>query len=37
MMPAVCLGLVFLPFQKISLPKFIQKEEEELEQEGLMK
>lgn len=37
MMPAVCLGLVFLPFQKISLPKFIQKEEEELEQEKLIK
>jgi len=37
MMPSVLLGLVFLPFQKISLPKFIQKETEEIEQEGFMK
>ena len=35
MAPVVAMGLVFLPFQKISLPKFIQKEEEEIEREGL--
>lgn len=37
LIPVVALGLVFLPFQKISLPKFIQKEEEEIEKEGLKK
>ncbi len=35
MMPVVAIGLIFLPFQKISLPSFIKKEEEELEKEGL--
>lgn len=35
MVPVLTLGLIFLPFQKISLPGFIKREEEELEREGL--
>ncbi len=35
MIPVVGLGLIFLPFQKLSLPAFIQKEEAELEKERL--
>ena len=35
MMPIIALGLLFLPFQKMSFPKFIQKEEEEIEKEDL--
>lgn len=35
MLPVMTLGLIFLPFQKISLPGFIKREEEELEREGL--
>jgi hypothetical protein len=37
MAPVIIIGLLLLPFQKISLPKFIQKEEEEMENEGLEK
>lgn len=33
MIPVIALGLLFLPFQKLSLANFIQKEEEELKQE----
>ncbi len=35
MAPVIIIGLLFLPFQKVSLPKFIRKEEEEMEKEGL--
>lgn len=35
MAPILALGLIFLPFQKISLPKFIQKEKAEIERESL--
>lgn len=35
LIPVIATGLLFLPFQKISLPSFIRKEEEELKREGL--
>lgn len=35
MMPVIILGLVFLPFQRLSLAGFIKKEEDELKSEGL--
>ena len=35
MMPVVALGLLFLPFQKLSLPAFIRREEEEMAKEDL--
>jgi uncharacterized membrane protein YbhN (UPF0104 family) len=35
LIPIVILGLSFLPYQKISLPRFIKNEEEEIEKEGL--
>jgi hypothetical protein len=35
LMPTVALGLLCLPFHRISLPKFIQQEEAEIEKEGL--
>lgn len=35
MMPVIILGLIFLPFQKISLPGMIKNEEKEMEEEGL--
>lgn len=35
MVPVIALGLIFLPFQKLSLINFIRKEEEEMKKEGL--